>query len=257
MAAIERQDTDRTSSRAVTSSVTLTCITFTAQGCAARPTARDSPGDAGTIRRRKDRWCRCRRGGGRGGPPDPCRARREKSRRPGEHLCGAEPAGPVCLPAVRRQQQQALVAFVSDAVPAPAPATVAVPCHAMPCLAARSQVAAASRLETRPECMGRVRERERGADVRTTYPHRRLFILIRTGTQHSHSSQQQHLSRVVPGEFWHDPAGLAVAVAADTRTRDACPSPTHHHFHRRLHGFPSEAASSRSSSTTLVVSGGF
>jgi hypothetical protein len=61
-----------------------------------------------------------------------------------------------CLPAVRRQQQQALVAFVSDAVPAPA--TVAVPCHAMPCLAARSQVAAASRLETRPECMGRVRE---------------------------------------------------------------------------------------------------
>jgi hypothetical protein len=29
---------------------------------------------------------------------------------------------------------------------------------AMPCLAARSQVAAASRLETRPECMGRVRE---------------------------------------------------------------------------------------------------
>lgn len=154
-----------------------------------------------------------------------------------------------CLPAVRRQQQQALVAFVSDAVPAPA--TVAVPCHASP-RGRRSQ----RRHVLKPDLNAWVvSERERGADVRTTYPHRRLFMLIRTGTQHSHSSQQQHLSRVVPGEFWHDPAGLA--VAADTRTRDACPSPTHHHFHRRLHGFPSEAASSRSSSSTLVVSGGF
>lgn len=161
MAAIERQDTDRTSSRAVTSSVTLTCISFTAQGCAARPTARDSPGDAGTIRRRKDRSMVPVPAGLRpAAGADPCRARREKSRRPGEHLCGAEPAGPVCLPACCSQAATASIGCFCQRRCA-----CACACDgggAMPCLAARSQVAAASRLETRPECMGRVRERERG-----------------------------------------------------------------------------------------------
>lgn len=190
--------------------------------------------------------------GGAAAGADPCRARREKSRRTGEHLCGAEPAGPVCLPACCSQAATASIgSFCQRRCACACDGGGAMPCHASP-RGRRSQ----RRHVLKPDLNAWVvSERERGADVRTTYPHRRLFMLIRTGTQHSHSSQQQHLSRVVPGEFWHDPAGLA--VAADTRTRDACPSPTHHHFHRRLHGFPSEAASSRSSSSTLVVSGGF